>query len=184
METNKMINPGPLGLAGFGMATILLNIHNAGFFPLDITIVAMGLIVGGILQVIVGAWEFKGNNMFGMMAFSGYGFFWITLALIFMLPHTGLTAAPSATSMGFYLTIWGVFTLGLLVATLKMNKWMQTLFALVVILFALLALNKFTGNHTIHTIAGYEGVICGTLALYMSLAQVINNQFERQVLPV
>lgn len=184
MELNKTTNPGPLGLAGFGMATILLNIHNAGFFPLDITIVAMGLIVGGILQVIVGAWEFKSNNMFGMMAFSGYGFFWITLALIFMLPHTELTAAPSALSMGFYLSIWGFFTLGLLVATIKMNRWMQGLFVLVLILFILLALNKFTGIHAIHTLAGYEGILCGSLALYMSMAQVINNQFERQVLPV
>ena len=28
-------NPAPLGLVGFGLTTILLNFHNAGFFPLN-----------------------------------------------------------------------------------------------------------------------------------------------------
>ncbi|MFH0904980.1 MAG: GPR1/FUN34/YaaH family transporter [Methanobacteriota archaeon] len=27
-------NPAPLGLMGFGMTTVLLNLHNAGLFPL------------------------------------------------------------------------------------------------------------------------------------------------------
>jgi len=30
-------NPAPLGLMAFGMTTVLLNLHNAGFFPLDYT---------------------------------------------------------------------------------------------------------------------------------------------------
>jgi len=27
-------NPAPLGLLGFGMTTVLLNLHNAGFYEL------------------------------------------------------------------------------------------------------------------------------------------------------
>mgnify|MGYP003764362067 CR=1 FL=1 len=34
-------NPAPLGLMGFGMTTVLLNIHNAGVFPLDTMIMSM-----------------------------------------------------------------------------------------------------------------------------------------------
>ncbi len=184
MSTTQTANPGPLGLAGFGMATMLLNIHNAGFFPVDVTIVAMGIFVGGLIQVLVGAWEWKSNNMFGMVAFSGYGFFWLTLGTIFILPNTSLAANATSASMGCYLTIWGIFTFGLWYATLRMNKWMQTLFMMVVVLFALLALGKFTGNHMFNTIAGYEGILCGALALYMAIAQVINNVNEKQVLPV
>lgn len=182
--TDTTANPGPLGLAGFGMATMLLNIHNMGFFPVDVMVVAMGLFVGGLIQIIVGGWEWKKNNMFGMMAFSGYGFFWCTLAAIFVLPKTGLVAASNELAMGCYLTVWGLFTLGLWVATLKMNRWMQTLFMSVVILFALLAIKDFTGMAIFGKIAGFEGVLCGGLALYMSMAQVINNQFGKQVMPV
>ncbi len=32
MGNTKLANPAPLGLMGFGMTTILLNLHNAGFF--------------------------------------------------------------------------------------------------------------------------------------------------------
>lgn len=184
MQNSTTANPAPLGLAGFGMATILLNIHNAGFFPVDVMIVAMGLFVGGILQIIVGGWEWKKNNMFGMMAFSGYGFFWVTLATIFVLPKTDLATASTPFAMGFYLSVWGIFTLGLTTATLAMKKIMTVLFGSVLVLFALLAIANFTGSHFVHTLAGYEGILCGGLALYMSMAQVINNEFGRTVLPV
>ena len=42
---SKVANPGPLGLLGFGMTTVLLNLHNAGLLPLSIVIVAMGQIL-------------------------------------------------------------------------------------------------------------------------------------------
>ena len=44
--TTKIANPGPLGLLGFGMTTVLLNLHNAGLLPLSIVIVAMGIFCG------------------------------------------------------------------------------------------------------------------------------------------
>jgi len=56
---NKIANPAPLGLMGFGMTTVLLNIHNAGFFPVSAMILSMGIFYGGIAQVIAGIMEFK-----------------------------------------------------------------------------------------------------------------------------
>lgn len=62
--STKLANPAPLGLMGFGMTTILLNIHNAGFFPLDSMILAMGIFYGGLSQVIVGIMCFKRGDTF------------------------------------------------------------------------------------------------------------------------
>ena len=50
-------NPAPLGLMAFGMTTVLLNIHNAGFYPMDSMILAMGIFYGGLAQVIAGIME-------------------------------------------------------------------------------------------------------------------------------
>ena len=75
-QTNNIANPAPLGLLGFGMTTVLLNIHNAGFTPLSIVILAMGFALGGAAQIIAGIMEFKKNNTFGATAFTAYGFFW------------------------------------------------------------------------------------------------------------
>ena len=65
MDNTKLANPAPLGLMGFGMTTVLLNIHNAGFFPVSAVVLAMGIFYGGIAQIIAGIMEFKKGNTFG-----------------------------------------------------------------------------------------------------------------------
>lgn len=177
-------NPAPLGLAGFGLTTVLLNIHNAGLFPLDMMIVAMGIFYGGLAQIVVGIMEFKKNNTFGTTAFTSYGFFWISLVFIWLAPETGLIGKPSAISMAFYLTMWGVFSAFLFAATFKMPLAMRWLFGGVVLLFTLLALANFTGIHFLHTLAGIEGVMCGSLALYIGMAQLLNQYYGRVVMPL
>ena len=177
-------NPAPLGLAGFGLTTVLLNIHNAGLFPLDMMIVAMGIFYGGLAQIIVGVMEFKKNNTFGTTAFTSYGFFWISLVFIWLAPEAGLIGKPSAISMAFYLAIWGVFTAFLFVATFKMVPAMRWLFGSVVVLFALLTLANITGSHFIHTLAGIEGVVCGFIAIYIGMAQLLNESYGRVVMPL
>ncbi|WP_430814872.1 acetate uptake transporter [Carboxylicivirga sp. RSCT41] len=190
MEQNVFIakdvttNPAPLGLAGFGLTTMLLNLHNAGLFGLDTMIMGMGIMMGGLIQILVGMMEWKKNNMFGMMAFSSYGAFWISLVFIWIFPKMGLGESPSATAMGYYLTVWGIYTVGLWVATFKMTKTMVFLFGTVVVLFALLAIANFTGSHLIHTIAGIEGVICGATALYISIGTLLVEVYGKQILPM
>lgn len=177
-------NPGPLGLVGFGMTTILLNLHNAGLFGLDTMILAMGIFMGGLLQICVGMLEWKKNNMFGLIAFSSYGAFWLSLVALLIMPKMGLGAAPTPTAMGYYLVVWGVFSTFLFVLTFKMNRALQLVFGTLIVLFALLAIADFTGNHTIKTIAGVEGVICGSLALYTAMAELFNEVHGRKVLPL
>ena len=96
--TEKLANPAPLGLLGFGLTTVLLNLHNAGFFPLDTMILAMGLAYGGLAQVIVGVMEFKKGNTFGMVAFTSYGLFWWSLVGIFVLPRLSFFNVPGISS--------------------------------------------------------------------------------------
>lgn len=177
-------NPGPLGLTGFGLSTVLLNLHNAGLFELDTMILAMGLIMGGVIQIMVGIMEWKKNNLFGTMAFSSYGAFWISLVILLILPKMGLGTAPSATAMGYYLSVWGIFSFGLFIATMKLNRSLVILFGSVVLLFALLAIANFTGSHLIHTLAGIEGVFCGGFAMYIAMAELYMVTHKKAVLPM
>lgn len=178
-----MGNPAPLGLAGFAMTTILLNLHNAGFYGLSVTVMGMGIFFGGIAQLIAGIMEWKQGNTFGTVAFASYGSFWLSLVFIWLAPGFGLTAADPV-SMGWYLGLWGIFTFALFIGTLGGKTIGKLVFGSLTILFALLALANFTGSHAIHTIAGYEGILCGSFALYESAALVINEKFARQVLPL
>ena len=179
-------NPAPLGLLGFGMTTILLNLHNVGLYGLSSMIIGMGLFVGGSAQVIAGVQEWKKNNTFGATAFTSYGFFWITLCAIWLLPRFSAFADLKAdeTSMGCFLMIWGVFTLGMFIGTLKLNRALQVVFGTLTLLFFLLAIADFTGVGMVKTIAGYIGLICGFTAVYTSIAQVLNEVYKKTVFPL
>lgn len=180
---SNIANPAPLGLLGFGMTTCLLNLHNGGFTPLSIVIVAMGLALGGAAQIIAGIMEFKKNNTFGATAFTAYGLFWWSLVLIWINPFSNIEAADSM-SMGYYLGLWALFTGFMFIGTLKHNRVSQIVFGSLTILFLLLSVANFTGSETIHTVAGYVGIFCGLSAIYNAMAQIINQEFDKTIMPL
>lgn len=177
-------NPAPLGLLGFGLTTVLLNIHNAGFYPMNSMILAMGIAYGGIAQILACWMEYKKGNTFGMVAFGSYGLFWWSFVLLLILPKMGLATAPDPAALASYLFMWGLFTLVMFIGTLKHNRGLQVVFISLAILFFLLTIGELTGNPTITIIAGYEGIFTGLSAVYVGLATVINETYKRDVLLV
>ena len=182
-DEKKLANPGPLGLMGFGMTTVLLNLHNAGFFPTTSIILAMGIFYGGMAQVVAGILEYGKGNTFGTVAFTSYGFFWMSLVAIWVLPVLGWSPAPSEAFMGWYLLLWGIFTLFMFLGTFKGSPVLRFVFLSLTVLFFLLALRDFLGSHAIGTLAGYVGLICGASAMYLSMAEVLHEQHGRKFLP-
>lgn len=177
-------NPAPLGLCAFGMTTVLLNIHNAGFFEMNTMIFGMGIFYGGLAQVIAGILESRKGNTFGTTAFTSYGFFWLSLVALILFPKLGLGEAPSATGMSAYLTMWGIFTLLMFFGTFKAPIALRFVFGSLTLLFFLLAAAKSTGSEVIEHIAGFEGIICGASAIYTGIAELLNEQYGRTVLPI
>ena len=176
-------NPAPLGLFAFGMTTVLLNLHNAGFYELNSMILEMGLFYGGTAQVIAGIMEWKKNNTFGTTAFISYGFFWLSLVGMVLLPKIGATATDT-TAKTAYLVVWGIFTLGLFIGTLRINRALQVVFASLTILFFLLAIGDALKSEGLTHLAGFEGLFCGASAVYAGLAQVLNEVYGRTVMPL
>ena len=181
----KLSNPAPLGLMGFGMTTVLLNLHNAGFYPLDSMILAMGFAYGGLAQVIAGVMEYRKGNTFGTTAFCSYGLFWLSLVALVIMPNVSFfeIQAFSTTSMAAYFFMWGLFTFIMFFGTLKANRVLQFVFLSLAILFFLLTARDLTGSGDLGTIAGYEGLICGLSAVYLALAEVLNEVYGRTILP-
>jgi uncharacterized protein len=179
-------NPAPLGLLGFGMTTVLLNLHNAGLYELNSMIIGMGIFVGGIAQIIAGIEEWKKNNTFGATAFTAYGSFWISLVAIWLIPRTAMGEGLKSdeVSMGWYLLLWGIFTAFMFIGTLRLNRALQTVFGSLVVLFLLLSIGDFTGIKPIKVIAGIEGVFCGLSAIYACAAQILNEVYGKSMLPL
>jgi hypothetical protein len=63
-------------------------------------------------------------------------------------------------------------------------------FASLALLFFLLVARELTanavlfGNVTINTVLGYEGVICGLSAVYLAIAEVLNETHQKTILPI
>jgi len=181
---DNIANPAPLGLCAFGMTTVLLNFKNAGFIEFNSMILAMGIFYGGLAQVIAGVIEAKMNNTFGLTAFTSYGFFWLSLVGLIVIPAFGWAPKPSEAGMSAYLGIWGLFTFLMFFGTLKLNRALQFVFGSLTILFVLLAISDGTGNKGLGQIAGYEGIICGLSAIYTGIANLLNEVYGKTVLPI
>ena len=178
-------NPAPLGLLGFGMTTVLLNLHNAGFYELNSMILAMGICYGGLAQIIAGIMEWRKGNTFATTAFVSYGFFWLSLVALIVLTKLGWAVKSDDTAMAAYLAMWGVFTGVMFIGTLRLSRALQIVFATLTVLFFLLAYGDFTNaSPGFKHAAGYEGVFCGFSAIYTGLAHVLNELFGKTMLPL
>jgi succinate-acetate transporter protein len=182
--TPALANPAPLGLMGFGMTTVLLNIHNAGFFGQDVMVLAMGIFYGGLAQIVAGIMEFRKGNTFGLTAFTSYGLFWLSLVFIILGEKHGWFAHDPA-FLGWYLFMWGVFTCAMWVGTWGKNRAIQFVFLSLTVLFWLLAIGHwFPVAGWFRQATGIEGIICGLSAIYLAVAEVLNEARGRAVLPI
>lgn len=172
MSTIKLGNPAVVGLAGFGLTTLLLQFHNLGFIGLG-PVIAMGFIFGGLAQMIAGFLEQKMGNNFGFAAFTSYGAFWIGLGIIWILNHFNIYTS-SGTDVGFYLIAWTLLTAILWVASLFIHGAMAFTFSTLLVGFILLDLAHF-GYPEMTIVAAYVLIICAFSAWFMMAGIIIND---------
>ncbi|RIB06224.1 hypothetical protein C2G38_1985959 [Gigaspora rosea] len=170
----KIANPAPLGLSGFALTTFVLSIHNAGSSDVPTPSVTLGLALfyGGLAQLLAGMWEFKTGNTFGATAFSSYGGFWLSFAIL-ITPITGVTVTPHA--IGIYLLGWTIFTFLLFIASFRTNAGIMVLFLFLDLTFLFLTIGTFTATTTTvpTKIGGVLGIITALIAWYNALAGLL-----------
>ena len=178
MMPEGRVNAAPLGLMGFGMTTVLLNLHNLGLIDLNWMILGMGLFYGGLAQILAGILESRKGNTFATVAFCSYGFFWLSFVVMVVQGGVG------SSSLAAYLIMWGIFTSVMMVGSLRMGRALQVIFITLVILYFLLAAAQLTGSEPLTRVAGAEGILCGASAIYLASAEILNEVYGRRVLPV
>src|SRR5487761_1825975 len=201
-EMGPVTAPAPLGLAAFGLTTLILSVVNAGWFgaaaivPLTGATLSMAAAYGGLAQFVAGLWAFRRGNTFAGTAFVSYGAFWLSFYLLVNNFLGGIIkTAPGAWQgyVGLYLLAWGIFTAYMTVASLGATKAVTVVFVLLTLTFVVLAIGWFTGNNVaafaanadgLITLGGYIGILTAIAALYASFADVTNASFRRIVIPV
>ncbi|MDD3179127.1 MAG: acetate uptake transporter [Opitutaceae bacterium] len=179
-EQPKLANPAVVGLAGFGLTTLVLQFHNVGWMG-NGPVIWLGLVFGGLAQMTAGFQEMKTGNNFGYCAFTGYGAFWISLSLMLLGNRYGVFTA-STTDVGWYLVAWTLFTAILWIGSLFIHGAMAVTFTLLLVGFILLDLTHF-GYPEMGKVAGYELMVCAFSAWYMMARAILNDLLGRDVLP-
>ncbi|PLX96246.1 MAG: hypothetical protein C0621_02215 [Desulfuromonas sp.] len=177
MSQNNLGNPAVVGLAGFGLTTIVLQCHNLGWCGIA-PVIWLGLCFGGSAQLVAGLMEFKKANNFGFCAFTAYGAFWIALCLMIIFGKNAELVANypvfafSETDLGFFLLAWTLFTGIMFIASMKHNGTLAFIFLTLLLGFIGLDLKELTGNHLAGTFAAYDLLVCGASALYLMAVNV------------
>ncbi|KNC79254.1 hypothetical protein SARC_08349 [Sphaeroforma arctica JP610] len=177
-------NAGPIALMGFGMTTLLLNFYNTGIAESGTIglIACYGIFHGGLAQLLAGMWEMSAGKIFTGTAFTSYGVFWMGLGLFDGLIVTG-NLQPGDISEGkcIWLCIWGCVTFLMFLVTLRANRVVQFLFLSATFLIFGLAGGVY--NETVHKVAGAIGIACGSSAMYLGWAELMNEVYEREIIP-
>lgn len=178
----KLGNPAVVGLAGFGLTTLMLQFHNMGLAGMG-PIVWLGFFFGGLAQMVAGLQEQKMGNNFGYSAFTSFGCFWISFASMVVAKAYNLFPV-NATDVGWFLVAWALYSGILWIASIKVSKAMFITFTLLMIGFALLITEKFTGNEELAFLAGVDLTLCAFGAWYMMASAIYKDLWGRDVLPV
>ena len=173
-------NPAPLGLCGFALTTFVLSAANAGLFTGATVVVGLAIFYGGLAQLLAGMWEFKTGNTFGATAFTSYGAFWLAVAAILELK---LVPADHPEAMGVFLLGWTIFTLLMLIATMKTNMALILLFGLLFVTFVFLTVADLGGPPAAKMIGGYLGLATAVVAWYNALAGLLAAGPGKIILP-
>ena len=182
MSDVKIANPGPLGLLGFGLTTLLLSLANASLYPKGTglgAVLALALVYGGGAQLLAGMWEFRSGNTFGATAFTSYGAFWIAIALSTSTAFPAFSFLGDAHAFAYFLLGWTIITGIFLLGTLRINLALLVLFALLFVTFLLLTLGAFnppavaTDTNNLTVFGGYVGIATAIVAFYTALAGIL-----------
>jgi succinate-acetate transporter protein len=188
----KFANPAPLGLCAFALTTFVLSLINVQARGVTTPNIVVGLALGygGLTQLLAGMWEFACGNTFGATAFSSYGGFWISYAII-VSPWSDVASSYTSTSefgsaVGFYLFGWFIFTFIMLIASFRSSVGLVSVFFFLTITFMLLGISQFitTNAENVAKAGGAFGLVTAACAWYVALAGLLSPDTSYFVLPV
>lgn len=182
-------DPSAIGLFGLAMATLVASTQK-----LEITtglsyVIPWAIFLGAFAQLFAAIGDSKRNNVFGTTAFGGYAFFWMAVAMSWLikLGFFGQTLAAQADvkQLGFAFLGYLIFTLFMTIGAMETNKNLFIIFVLIDFLFIGLTLTSFGFmTEATHKLAAYSELLIAIFSFYGSGASVLNNHFGREFLPV
>lgn len=192
MSKEKHVDPSALGLFGLAMVTLVASSQKLGMTAGQAYILPWAIFLGALAQLVAGILDYKKHNVFGATAFCAYGFFWLCMAMSWLM-NLGvfgplLQENIDPRQMGFAFIGYLILTIFLTIGATETNKVLFLIFVFIDLLFLGLAVSVFIPEGPIHLffhqVAAISELIIAIASFYGSGANVLNNHFKRTFLPV
>jgi succinate-acetate transporter protein len=182
----RRANPAPLAFGAFAGTTFLLSWVNAGQIDPSAlgAAVATAWVFGGVIQILVAFWHFRNDELFPAVTFGSFGAFWVSFGFFGTLYLDHVPAAVRGPATALFLVPWAVFSLYMLIGSLRTNRAIFIAFILVEATLIPLIYGQDAGSATAIKIGGWFGIALAIEVWYIAAAEVLNHQFERTVLPL
>jgi len=180
-------DPGPLGLAGFALTTMVLSMFNAHLVNTagEPVVLGLALAYGGIAQFAAGMWAFRRGDTFAALAFSSYGAFWLSFwALVTFYAKAFPDPGVAGHAIGLYLWGWGIFTGLLWLASFTRTAAVSAVLLALTVTFILLGIGNSGADVNIIKAGGYAGLVTAALAWYTALGELLEAGYGRAILPL
>lgn len=182
---DKYANTSPLGIIGFGMATVMLNLANAGLYEINGMVLGLGFFHGGFAQLIAGYFEIKKGHTFSATTFLSSTAFWFSFVTMTLCPNFLGCKETDNIALGTFNLFWGIFTALMLVAVMK-NGHISNILLLtaLVVNFFMISIGLYSNFAIFVKVGGAFGVISGMIGIYNGCADIINGEYGKYVLPL
>ncbi len=182
-------NPSSIGLFGLALVTLVAASQKLGITEGTSLVIPWAIFLGALAQIYAGALDAKLNNVFGATAFCGYGFFWLGVAMTWLVQNGvfGETMAANADvkQLGFAFLGYLIFTLIMTLASVETSKFLFIVFVLIDVLFLGLSLSTLgIMPHFFHELAAWAELAISLVSFYGVAANVCNATFGREFLPL
>lgn len=192
MTEKNHVDPTALGLFGLGMVTLVASSQKLGITSGLSYVLPWAIFLGALAQLVAGILDYKKKNVFGGTAFCAYGFFWLAMAMSWLINMGAfgeiLQGNVDTKQMGFAFVGYLIMTVFLTLGATQTNKVLFLIFIFIDLLFIGLSVSTFipSGNaHTaFHMLAAFSELAIALLSFYGSGANVLNNHFGYAFLPI
>jgi len=182
-------NPTAMGLFGLAMVTLVASSQKLGLTTGTSLVLPWAIFLGAGLQLYASILDAKLNNTFGATAFGAYAFFWVAVAMTWMV-QAGLLGSEFAAKadirqLGVAFIGYFIFSAFMTVGAMATTRLLFAIFVLIDLLFLGLSLSTLgVAREFFHPLAAWSELGIAILSFYGSAAAVINGQFGRSLLPL
>ena len=179
----RLHNATPIGFCAFSLTLFVYAMYMAGAtVPISTSpAIAMGLALfyGGLIELLAGLYELRLGNNFYALAFCSYAGFWFGLGSLYVSGSfnfsaniTDATALNNA--MGVFFLAWTIFTLAMLISSVRTNIVSVVFFFFLLLTYVLLTASYFLNGHLdLRRAAGAIGIFTAVVGWYKAFASLL-----------